>query len=123
MHDSTARPTSHVFRLVFLWLGISILTVFAGSPFAAGSELRKTPIVKAVQNARGVGGEHPRRKDRCRRRQPGCRRSEAGRRVNGMGTGVVIDPRGYIITNHHVVDGVHEIQVTLADGRPATSPS
>jgi len=27
---------------------------------------------------------------------------------------VIIDPRGYIITNHHVVDGVKEIQVTLA---------
>ncbi|MFZ5831545.1 MAG: trypsin-like peptidase domain-containing protein [Planctomycetota bacterium] len=39
---------------------------------------------------------------------------DAGRRVNGMGTGVVIDPRGYIITNFHVVDGVREIQVTLA---------
>ena len=34
-----------------------------------------------------------------------------------MGTGVVIDARGYILTNHHVVDGVREIQVTLADGK------
>ena len=34
-----------------------------------------------------------------------------------MGTGVVIDPRGYILTNYHVVDGVKEIQVTLADER------
>ena len=33
-----------------------------------------------------------------------------------MGTGVVIDPRGYIITNYHVVDGVRDIQVTLAGG-------
>ena len=33
-----------------------------------------------------------------------------------MGTGVVIDSRGYIITNHHVVNGVHEIMVTSADG-------
>jgi serine protease Do len=32
-----------------------------------------------------------------------------------MGTGVVIDPRGYVVTNHHVVDGVREIQVKLAD--------
>ena len=32
-----------------------------------------------------------------------------------MGTGVVIDPRGYILTNYHVVEGVREIQVTLAD--------
>ena len=30
-----------------------------------------------------------------------------------MGTGVVIDSRGYIVTNYHVVDGVKEIQVTL----------
>ena len=34
-----------------------------------------------------------------------------------MGTGVLIDPRGYILTNYHVVDGVHEIHVTLADGQ------
>ena len=39
------------------------------------------------------------------------------RRVNGMGTGVVIDPRGYILTNYHVVDGVHEIQVTTAEDK------
>ena len=34
-----------------------------------------------------------------------------------MGTGVVIDARGYILTNYHVVDGVREIQVTMADGK------
>ncbi len=33
------------------------------------------------------------------------RRGEA-QNVNGMGTGVIIDERGYILTNHHVVDGV-----------------
>ena len=33
-----------------------------------------------------------------------------------MGTGVVVDPRGYVLTNNHVVDGVREIKVTLADG-------
>lgn len=37
-------------------------------------------------------------------------------RVNGMGTGIVIDPRGYIITNHHVVDDVHSLRVRLCDG-------
>ncbi len=45
----------------------------------------------------------------------------AGRRVNGMGTGVVIDPRGYIITNHHVVEGVQKIQVTTHDGATYTA--
>jgi serine protease Do len=44
-------------------------------------------------------------------------RGEPVRRVAGMGTGVIIDPRGYIVTNFHVIDGVQEIQVTLADGQ------
>ncbi|MEM9587090.1 MAG: trypsin-like peptidase domain-containing protein [Planctomycetota bacterium] len=37
------------------------------------------------------------------------------RQVNGMGTGVVIDPRGYVITNFHVVEDVADIRVTLHD--------
>lgn len=39
----------------------------------------------------------------------------AGRRVNGMGTGIVLDPRGYILTNHHVVEDVSLLRVRLAD--------
>lgn len=37
-------------------------------------------------------------------------------RVNGMGTGIVIDPRGYIVTNQHVVEDVQVIRIRLADG-------
>jgi len=37
--------------------------------------------------------------------------------VNGMGTGVIVDPRGYVVTNYHVVEGVRRIEVTLASGR------
>jgi serine protease Do len=33
-----------------------------------------------------------------------------------MGTGVIIDERGYILTNHHVVDKVQGIEVHLVDG-------
>lgn len=36
--------------------------------------------------------------------------------VNGMGSGVIIDPRGYILTNQHVVQDVSRIEVTLHDG-------
>ncbi len=37
-------------------------------------------------------------------------------RVSGMGSGVIIDRRGYILTNHHVVDKVQGIMVQLSDG-------
>lgn len=37
--------------------------------------------------------------------------------VNGMGAGVIIDPRGYILTNQHVIQDVSRIEVTLHNGR------
>jgi serine protease Do len=36
-------------------------------------------------------------------------------RVNGMGTGILVDPRGYIVTNQHVVEDVNVIRIRLAD--------
>jgi S1-C subfamily serine protease len=33
--------------------------------------------------------------------------------VQGMGSGIIIDPKGYIITNNHVIEGAEEIKVTL----------
>lgn len=35
----------------------------------------------------------------------------------GKGSGAIVDARGYVVTNHHVVDGAKEIQVTLANGQ------
>jgi Do/DeqQ family serine protease len=40
------------------------------------------------------------------------------RKAQSVGSGVVVDVhRGYVITNHHVVDGADTITVTLRDGR------
>jgi Do/DeqQ family serine protease len=41
----------------------------------------------------------------------------AERQRQGLGSGVIIDANGYILTNHHVVDGAEEIRVTLSDNR------
>lgn len=35
----------------------------------------------------------------------------------GVGSGVIIDKRGYIVTNNHVIDGARQIQVALFDGK------
>ena len=35
----------------------------------------------------------------------------------GLGSGVIIDANGYILTNHHVIDGAEQIKVDLNDGR------
>ena len=36
---------------------------------------------------------------------------------HGIGSGVIISPNGYIVTNNHVVDGATQIRVTLHDRR------
>ncbi len=36
--------------------------------------------------------------------------------VHALGSGFIVDPEGYIVTNNHVVDGAHKITITLDDG-------
>ncbi|MBI2509439.1 MAG: trypsin-like peptidase domain-containing protein [Betaproteobacteria bacterium] len=42
---------------------------------------------------------------------PGVQRRE------GLGSGVIVSDKGYILTNHHVVESVDQIEVALADAR------
>ncbi len=78
---------------------------------ARADDLRRTAIVRAIASCRdsvvNIHGE----------KFVGSDEDDKDRRVNGMGTGVIIDARGYAVTNFHVVDGVREIEVTLASGR------
>lgn len=37
--------------------------------------------------------------------------------IEGVGSGVIIDQNGYILTNNHVIDDAKRLKVTLTDGR------
>jgi serine protease DegQ len=39
------------------------------------------------------------------------------RRASSLGSGVLVSPEGYILTNHHVIEAADEIEIALADGR------
>jgi len=39
------------------------------------------------------------------------------REVMGLGSGFIIDPDGYVVTNNHVIDEASGIKVTLPDGK------
>ncbi|MEZ6129871.1 MAG: trypsin-like peptidase domain-containing protein [Planctomycetaceae bacterium] len=82
---------------------------------ATADDPRMTPLVKAVQTCRDfVVNIHT--------VKVGVEEGESrfftpkSRRINGMGTGIVVDERGYIVTNYHVIHDVDEITVTLIGG-------
>ena len=51
------------------------------------------------------------------RRYFGYQQEPLYRQENSLGSGVIVDVNGYILTNNHVIDGASEIRVVLGDGR------
>lgn len=88
----------------------------AGTVWAA-SETRRTAIVEAVDKVHeSVVSISSEKKAESHSRWPFSQEENQRPRVSGMGSGVLIDRRGYILTNHHVVDKVQGIMVQLFDG-------
>jgi serine protease Do len=61
-------------------------------------ELRGTPFEDFFRRFGGQGGP-------------------SQRRIMGQGSGFIIDPDGYVVTNNHVVDNGSEVQIVTDDGR------
>jgi serine protease Do len=98
-------------RLFSLGWSCTLLTWVS---LAVASEQRETAIVKAVKRAVpsvvNIHTEKPAQEGQT------VFSSGKGRRINGMGTGIVVDERGYIVTNSHVVADVELIRATFEDG-------
>ena len=80
---------------------------------------RHTPIVAAVAQCRPSVVNL-----RGRKMVPveeGDTSGKTMKQVNGMGTGVVIDSRGYVLTHYHVVEGVRTIEGTTSDRQKTTA--
>jgi serine protease Do len=96
---------------------VTALTALVSGRAMAGSDARRNAVVDAVEKVqRCVVSISSEKKAASHSRWPFSEEENQQPRVNGMGSGVLIDGRGYILTNHHVVDKVQGIVVTLFDG-------
>ena len=108
------------FRLRFSATALlAISTITAGS-FLHAEDARMTPLVRAVQRCQeSVVNIHTEKAGT----EEGESRffSPKSRRISGMGTGIIVDERGYIVTNYHVIHEVDQITVTLKNGETLTA--
>jgi serine protease DegQ len=60
---------------------------------------------------------HPLLDDPLFRHFFGDRLEDEPQRAASLGSGVIVSSKGYVLTNHHVVEAADEIEVALADGK------
>jgi len=105
------------------WLGLEYLAVLTAGRVSAQANLdSQQAIVRAVQLVR-PSVVNIDTISYTREQVPEVFREFFGPGVEqpfpreGVGSGVIVDPEGYILTNYHVVRGATQVTATLSDGR------
>ena len=97
---------------------VALVGGIVASSYAAAAK-RASPAVVSITASRAPA-RTPRTDDPMYRFFFGDRSRQAQEeRQVGLGSGVIVSPAGYLITNNHVIEGADDIEVALSDGRSA----
>lgn len=83
-------------------VGVTVTGRAQATPVELPPELRGSPFERFFRGQPG---------------QPPGQGMPPQRRAQGQGSGFIVDPAGYVVTNHHVVGRADGVKVELADGR------
>jgi serine protease DegQ len=83
----------------------------------ADAAKKAMPAVVNIVTSKDVRARSPLADDPLFRRYfPNLDRGSIQRQTS-LGSGVIVSPEGFVITNHHVIQGADDIQLVLSDGR------
>jgi len=89
----------------------------ANASFAPAAKKVIPTVVNVFTQQKVRSPAHPALQDPIFRYFFGDRLDSRPREVSNLGSGVIVSPNGYILTNHHVIEAADQIRVALADGQ------
>lgn len=106
-------------KLATIKESVSVDATSRPGSFNAAAEIAMPSVVNIFTSKEIRMPSHPLLDDPLFQRFFGERFESRPRRTSSLGSGVIVSPEGYILTNHHVIEAANEIQVALVDGRNA----
>lgn len=100
--DSSEAPSKSSYAPVLKNVLPSVVNISSSKVVKADKQMRQLQMDPFFRQFFGDGEQFGAPKDR---------------REKSLGSGVIVSPEGYILTNNHVVDGATDVKVTLSDKR------